>query len=169
MVSLFGKILKLFPWLGALLVVAAVALSLHRGYMGHGSLALVVIGFVLILTIFLKVEAASLRYYLNLTIIAALLLGNLTVIYLLTANRDQRWDLTQGNRYSLYPQTRYILENLKAPVQIDVKAIENEPWRSYFLQYERLSPRFASPSPTPTPPARRTRAPTRRSNSTTSS
>lgn len=139
MVSLFGKVLKVLPWLGAALVLAAVGLALHRGHMGQGPLTMIGVGFAMLLAMFLKIEAASLRYYLNLLIVGALLLGNLGLVYLLAANRELRWDLTRGRRYSLYPDTRTILRNLRLPVEIEVLALTNEPWRSYFQQYARLS------------------------------
>jgi hypothetical protein len=86
MVSLFGKMLKALPVAGALLLLVAIGRSLLQGVMDQGSLVLIVLGFVLFLAMFLKVESASLRYYLNLSVLMALLAGNLTLIYLIAQN-----------------------------------------------------------------------------------
>ncbi|MBN1867955.1 GldG family protein [Candidatus Sumerlaeota bacterium] len=143
MISLLGKILKALPVLGGLIVAAAVLLSIRHGQMDQTSIALIGAGFFLLLTLFLKIEPASLRYYANLIVLSALMLANLALVFLLARNHDVRWDLTRNARWTLAPQTRQVLENLKKPVEIEVVATQNEPYYSYFRQWTALGPRVA--------------------------
>jgi len=149
MVALFGKILKLLPVAGVALIAAAVALSMRRGQMDEAPLALILLGFGLFLAMFLKIEAASLRYYLNLLALAGLMLGIVTLIYLLILNHSRQWDVTKSARYSLSKQTLEILRSLKKPVHVEVWATQNEPYHSYLGLYreasDRLSFRISNP------------------------
>jgi len=144
MVRLFGRILKSLPFLGAALLVIAVVLSVQRQQMDELSLGLIVGGFVLFLAMFLKVEPGSLRFYLNLSILSALMIGNLGLVYLLVVAHPVRWDLTQSSRYSLAPETRKILKNLSRNVEIEAMTAVNEPYSSYLQRYAALSDRVTS-------------------------
>ncbi|HPS02067.1 MAG TPA: Gldg family protein [Candidatus Sumerlaeota bacterium] len=141
MVSLFGKLLKLLPVAGALLLLTAVGRSLHQGVMDQVSLTLIVLGFVLFLAMFLKVESASLRYYLNLSVVTALTLGNLSLIYLIAQNHPGRWDLTSNNRLSLSQQTRDLLGHLRYPIKLRVTSVKNEPISSYLNLFAQANDR----------------------------
>ncbi|MFW6303669.1 MAG: Gldg family protein [Candidatus Sumerlaeota bacterium] len=140
MVKFFGKLLKMLPILGAVLVAAAVWRSLQDGQMDQISLAMIGLGFLAFMALMLKIEAASLRYYLNLGILAALAFLNGVLLYGLASNHEMRWDLTRNARQSLAPETQLILQNLSMPVRIEVFAASNEPYRSYFQLYEEQSP-----------------------------
>jgi len=142
MVRFLGLLLKILPFVGAALILAAVAISLLGHEMGQGALVLVGLGFALLLAMFLKFEAASLRYYLSLVILAVLMLGNATFLYLLSLNHPLEWDLTRGARYSLSPQTRRILESLKKNVAITVWSTQNEPYAGYLERYTALCGRL---------------------------
>jgi ABC-type uncharacterized transport system involved in gliding motility auxiliary subunit len=141
MVSLFGKLLKLLPVVGALFLLTAIGRSLHQGVMDQASLTLIVLGFLLFLAMFLKAESASLRYYLNLSVVTALILGNLSLIYLIAQNHPLRWDLTSNGRLSLSQQTRDLLGRLRYPVKLRVAAVHNEPISSYLNLFSQVSDR----------------------------
>ncbi len=142
MVKLFGKLFKLLPLLGAGLVIAAVVLSIRQNQMGQLSLAMIGLGFLFFLTLLVKIELASLRFYLNLSVLGILIFANTALIYQLSMNHQSRWDLTRNKRRSLTPETRLVLQSLKVPVTIDVIAGSNEPYASYFKLYTKEQPRF---------------------------
>ncbi len=133
--------LKMLPVAGALLLLSAIGRSLHQGVMDQASLVLIVLGFLLFLAMFLKVESASLRYYLNLSVVTALTLGNLSLIYLIAQNHPVRWDLTANNRLSLSKQTLELLGNLRYPVKLRATAATNEPFASYLSLFSQVSDR----------------------------
>jgi ABC-type uncharacterized transport system involved in gliding motility auxiliary subunit len=133
--------LKLLPVAGALILLVAIGRSLHQGVMDQASLVLIVSGFVLFLAMFLKVEGASLRYYLNLSVVTVLTLGNLSLIYLIAQNHSVRLDLTSNNRLSLSKQTLELLGNLRYPVKLRATAATNEPFASYLGLFAQASDR----------------------------
>ena len=139
MVSLFGRFLRILPFAGALLIIAAVALSLKQEQMSPTAMVLILAGFAMFLAMFLKIEVASLKYYLNLSVTAGLLLAVFAILYLLVQNHSRQWDLTKNSRYSLSPQTQSILERLNKKVRLDVMATSNEPFTSYLNLYREKS------------------------------
>ncbi len=140
MVKLIGKLFKLLPVLGAGLVIAAIIISIRQNQMGQLSLAMIALGFLLFLTLLIKIELASLRFYLNLSVLGILIFANTALIYQLSLNHQIRWDLTRNKRLSLTPETRMVLQSLKVPVTIDVIAGSNEPYASYFKLYTDEQP-----------------------------
>jgi ABC-type uncharacterized transport system involved in gliding motility auxiliary subunit len=142
MVTFFGRILKALPYVGVLCVLWALGDSLYNHRMDQTTLVPVAIGFGLVLTMFLKIEAASLRYYLNLTVLGGLFFGILTVVYMIVGNHPKQWDLTKGNRLSLAPQTVEVLQRLSKPVTIDAYATANEPYYSYLSQFSAVTPKL---------------------------
>lgn len=143
MTRLVLLLLRLLPFLGLVFVLTAVTRSLRGGEMDEVSLLLIVLGFFLLITLFLKLEKANLAYYLHLTVLAALFLGNCVVLYLLARNHPVQWDVTRTARYSLSSQTRQILQNLQRPVQVTVTATRNEPYASYLRRFEAESDKFS--------------------------
>ncbi len=143
MISLLGKLLKLLPVLGVTIVLAAIGLSIHSGQMAQRELAMTGLGFALLLVVFLKAEASSLRYYLNLIVLSVLMLANLALVYKIIENHPQRWDLTSGARRSLAPQTIKVLSNLNKPVHLEAMALRNEPFRTYLARFAIISDRIS--------------------------
>ena len=82
MVALFGRLLKILPFFGAVLVIAAIGISIYREQMDQFAIALTALGFIFFLAMFLKIETASLRYYLNLSVMSILMIVVLALIYL---------------------------------------------------------------------------------------
>lgn len=142
MVKFFRIVLKILPFAGFALVAAAVGIALRQEQMDQLPLFLIGLGFVLLLAMFLKIEGASLRYYLNLIVLTILMLGNVTLAYLLVGNHPFTWDLTRGSLHTLAPQTQKILRNLKKNVEVEVLVDRNEPYASYLERYKALSDRL---------------------------
>ncbi|MFP4379565.1 MAG: GldG family protein [Candidatus Sumerlaeia bacterium] len=142
MVRFVHFLIKSLPFIGAALIVGAVVVAIVSGQMGQASLAMVGLGLLFFMGMFLKFDAGSIRFMGNMSILALLLAANLTVLYLLVLNHDGQRDLTKGGRLSLSPQTRKVLQNLKRPVQVSVLAMQNEPFDSYLRKYAQLNDKF---------------------------
>jgi ABC-type uncharacterized transport system involved in gliding motility auxiliary subunit len=63
-----------------------------------------------------KVTKRKVRYGINSIVITIVVLAIVVVVFLVTMNRNKRWDLTSVKRFSLSDQTAKVLDRLEGPV-----------------------------------------------------
>ena len=128
------RVLDIIAWLGAALVLAAVAIFFARPQWLQWSRWLAWGGLVCILLYTLGqwreiVKMFSGRHArLGTLSVASVLvvLAILAAINYIAARENKRWDLTTSGEYTLSPQTRKVLQGLKEPLKMTVFAREGE-------------------------------------------
>ncbi len=104
--------LKLLPILGMILIIVANVIGAIYGSFTLTTKILAIVGVLLFLSLFLRVESSNLRHYLNVTLYVLFVLGIMVVIYMIVSNHPASWDLTKTKYFSLSPQTVKYLKGL---------------------------------------------------------
>ncbi|HSL24270.1 MAG TPA: DUF4350 domain-containing protein [Vicinamibacterales bacterium] len=139
------RILNLIGWLGAALVLAAVALSLLRPELVTWRKGLAIAGLVCTLLYMLsqwrEIGRSLARRQVRYSAVSA---GSVVVVLLILAGinyianrQSKRWDLTAGGQYTLSDQTKKILGSLKQPMKVRVFATSQAegPLRDRLTEY----------------------------------
>jgi ABC-type uncharacterized transport system involved in gliding motility auxiliary subunit len=144
------KIFDLFGWLGVALVLSAVALRFLRPEMDSLSRGLAIGGLVVTLLYLLgqwreiarAFAGRQARYGTLAGASVLVVLAILVAVNYLGVRQSRQWDFTAGGQFTLSDQTRRILQELDAPVQIRVFAREDDfqRFRDRLDGYERASP-----------------------------
>lgn len=122
------KILGLLGWVGAILVFAALAISMRKPEWPWYQMAIagLVCTLLYILSQWREIGRAFAGRQARFGTLAAasvlVVLAILVAINYLGTRRDKRWDLTAAKQFSLSDQTRKVLQDLKQPVHIKVFA-----------------------------------------------
>lgn len=127
---MLNRILNLVGWLGAALVLAAVALRLLRPEAAVWYRWLAIAGLVCTLLYMISqwreigrsFSRRQVRYGVMSVTSIAIVLAILVGINWIAARQTKRWDLTAGGQFTLSDQTKKILSTLKTPVQVKVFA-----------------------------------------------
>lgn len=131
--------LKLFPILGMILIIAANVISAVHGSFTLGTKVLAIVGILLFLSLFLRVESSNLRYYLNVSLYVLLVLGIIVVVYLIVLNHPTSWDVTNIQYFSLSPQTITYLKGLTEPVKIVAFTDQKRPVEEFLQRYTNVT------------------------------
>jgi ABC-type uncharacterized transport system involved in gliding motility auxiliary subunit len=150
---MLNRIAGVVGWIGTALVVGAVAIRLFKpewaqyGYWAAwAGLACVVL---YMLAQWRDVAKSMSRRQTRLSTIALasvlIVLGLLIAINYLASRRNQRWDLTANQQFSLSAQTRQILQKLDAPIKVRVfdKPDAFSRFRDRLNEYEYVSKRVS--------------------------
>jgi len=140
------RALDIIAWLGAALVLAAVAVFFSRPQWIQWSRWLAWGGLVCILLYALGQWREIVRMFAGrharLGAISAasvlVVLGILAAINYISSREHTRWDLTAAGEYSLSPQAKKVLEGLKEPLKLTVFARESE-----FPRFKERLPEYA--------------------------
>lgn len=153
------RLFNLLGWLGAVLVVAALAIRILKPELAPVYRGLAIAGLVVTLLYLLSqwreigrsFTRRQVRYgaisFGSVIIVLAILVG----INWIAARQSKRWDLTAGGQFTLSDQTRKILGSLKEPVKVRVFASARtvEPFRDRLTEYahgtDRLSVEYIEP------------------------
>ena len=154
---MLNRILNVIAWLGMALVAAALAVrvSLWLGYVALNPrwdpyiFWAAMAGFVCVLLYTLgqwreigrSFQRRQTRYGTMAVTSVVTVLGILVIINYLATRQNKRWDLTQGQIYSLSDQSLRILRGLDAPVTIRLFARDSE-----FAQYRDRLDEYANAS-----------------------
>ncbi len=143
------RVLNLLGWLGAVLVLSALALRFAKPEMFQVYRGLAIAGLVVTLLYLLSqwreigrsFTKRQVRYgaisFGSVVIVLAILIG----INWIAARQSKRWDLTAGGQFTLSDQTRKILSGLNEPVKVRVFASSRtvEPFRDRLSEYAHLT------------------------------
>lgn len=147
-----NRILNLIGWLGAALVLAAVALRFLRPELAQWYRSLAIAGLVCTLLylasqwreIARSFSRRQVRYGAisagSIIVVLAILVG----INWIASRQAKRWDLTTGGVFTLSDQTRRILAELPGPVEVKVFASPRaaDRFRDRITEYDNLSDRL---------------------------
>lgn len=131
--------LKLLPILGMILIIVANVIGAIYGSFTLATKILAIVGVLLFLSLFLRVESSNLRQYLNVTLYVLFVLGIMVVIYMIVSNHPASWDLTKTKYFSLSPQTVKYLKGLTKPVEIVAFTDKKRPVQEFLQRYARVS------------------------------
>jgi ABC-type uncharacterized transport system involved in gliding motility auxiliary subunit len=130
---MFKTVLGLLGWLGAALVMAAVAISFLRPeWQWYRALAMagLVCTLLYVLSQWREIarEFSGRQARFGALAIASVLvvLGILAAINYLASRHNKRWDLTAGGQYTLSDQTKKVLHGIQKPVRVTVFAKEED-------------------------------------------
>ena len=127
--------LLLIPLLGLICIAASVIYAIKELELNGAVYGGFIVGVLLFLTLFLKTEAANLKFYLNVFVYSVLVAGVCVVLYLFASQYTKQWDLTKQRLYSLTEQSEQFLgERLKEEVTITILT----PLSEQFQPMERL-------------------------------
>ena len=146
------RMLNLIGWLGAVLVLAAVALRILKPELPTWYRSLALAGLVCTLLYLLSqwreigrsFSRRQVRYgaisLASIVVVAAILVG----VNWIAARQSKRWDLTATGVYTLSDQTTKILSGLTQPVKVRVFATNRtvESYRDRLAEYAHASDRF---------------------------
>jgi ABC-type uncharacterized transport system involved in gliding motility auxiliary subunit len=131
--------LKLLPFLGMILIIVANVISAIYGSFTLATKILAILGILLFLSLFLRVEASNLKHYLNVSLYVLFVLGIMVIIYLIVANHPVQWDVTKAKYFSLSPQTIKVLKGLTKPIQVVAFTEERQPVQEFLERYTRVT------------------------------
>src|SRR5579864_6355543 len=150
------RILDILGWVGTAVVIAAAAIALVPALnrWADYSKPMAIVGLVLVLAytmgqwreiggLFSKRQAR----YGSLSVFSVLVvLGILVAINYIESKQNKRWDLTANKQYSLSDQTKNILAELDAPLQVQVfaKELDFPNYQDRLKEYEYASKRIAT-------------------------
>ena len=132
-------IFRSLPVLGILALVIGLVWAVWRAQFDTTAYSLCGAGLVLFLTLFLKAEAANLKYYLHVFVYSILVFGICIVGYLFVSQYDDQIDLTEKKFFSLSEYTTSYLNNLDEDVEITIFDTSSEPYQEMFDRYKRAS------------------------------
>jgi ABC-type uncharacterized transport system involved in gliding motility auxiliary subunit len=143
------RTLDLFGWLGTTLVFAAVAVRFLKPEMEQLRWWLAMAGLACVLLFVLgqwrefvgMFSRRQARYGTLAGASVLIVLGILVAINYLSSRQNKRWDLTANKQFTLSEQTRKVLENLSAPINVKVFAREDDfdRFRSALNEYSYVS------------------------------
>jgi gliding motility-associatede transport system auxiliary component len=158
------RILGLLGWLGVALVFAAVAARFLpsptlQPYANKLAIAGLVCTLLYILSQWREIGQAfagrQARFGTLALVSAAVVLGILVAINVLSTRHNKRWDLTAAKQFELSDQTKKVLHDLKSPVKVLVFARTDEFPRyrdhldEYQYQSKQLQPEYVDPEKKP--------------------
>ncbi len=132
---------RVWPVAGAICVAGSFALAIHRRFFDSLSIALGVLGLAFFLTIFIKVEFANLKHYVNIGLYGVFIFGIFASIYILAGRHNINFDLTPQKIHTLSDGTTKYLRLLKRDVEIVVFDVEDRSYRSLLDRYSAVTPR----------------------------
>jgi ABC-2 type transport system permease protein len=133
-------LVKILPIIGVVFLITANAISVYIGYFTLLNAILGIVGLILFLTIFMRIESANLRNYLLLGAYCLFVIGIIVLLYLIVLNHPQYFDLTKNRNFSLSKQTTRFLKTLNKDVKIVAFTDNKRPVEVFLREYTYASP-----------------------------
>lgn len=147
------RLLNLLGWLGAVLVIAALALRILKPEMSQVYRGLAIAGLVVTLLYLLSQWREIGRSFTRRQVrYSAISLGSVLVVLAIlvginwiASRQSKRWDLTAGGQYTLSDQTSKILGSLKEPIKVKVFATSRTlpPFQDRLTEYGHATDKLA--------------------------
>jgi hypothetical protein len=136
-------LLRMLPIVGVFLLIAANGVSAYVGYFTMLTKILSVVGLILFLSLFVRIESANLRNYLLVAAYCLFVLGIIVLLYLIALNHPTYSDLTKNREFSLSKQTVRFLKTLNKDVKIVAFTDNKRPVENFLQKYAYASPHIA--------------------------
>jgi len=134
-----NMILKILPFVGAFLVVLGNIIAAGKGNYSIFSGALIILGAILFLSVFIRIESRNVPHYINLIFFCLFVLGSFILLYLIANNHQISWDLTKIKAYSLSPQTIQYLKSLDRDILLNAFVTDSRTVEDFLKQYKKYS------------------------------